>query len=118
MLQQVYYGTQSGWYEGTARGKATSYVQSYPRHSYVSGTFHHVKLTGLQPLTTYFFRRVSCRTDCSLFRVVCSVYEAQMHIRHLPSCQADWTPAAPTYFFRRVAFMTYLLSRHHFDTNA
>ena len=53
---QVYYGRSSSWYEMAASGNITSYVQTYPGASYVSGTFHHVKLTGLSPDTTYFYR--------------------------------------------------------------
>ena len=53
---QVYYGRSSSWYEMAASGNITSYVQTYPGASYVSGTFHHVRLTGLSPDTTYFYR--------------------------------------------------------------
>ena len=53
---QVYYGRSSSWYEMAASGNITSYVQTYPGASYVSGAFHHVKLTGLSPDTTYFYR--------------------------------------------------------------
>ena len=56
MRAQVYYGRSSSWYEMAASGNITSYVQTYPGASYVSGTFHHVKLTGLSPDTTYFYR--------------------------------------------------------------
>lgn len=33
-----------------------TYVQHYPNANYVSGVFHHAKLEGLLPLTTYYYR--------------------------------------------------------------
>jgi len=39
-----------------ASGNFTSYVQTYPGATYVSGYLHHVKLTELLPDTTYFYR--------------------------------------------------------------
>ena len=57
---QVYYGTQSSWYDTVASGNRTHYVQTYPGATYVSGIFHHVKLTGLMPDTTYFYRQALC----------------------------------------------------------
>ena len=53
---QVVYGNESGWYDGVASGEATAYVQTYPDFSYVSGTFHHVRLTGLQANASYYFK--------------------------------------------------------------
>ena len=53
---QVYYGTQSTWYDMAASGTITHYVQTYPGATYISGFFHHVKLTGLRPDTTYFYK--------------------------------------------------------------
>ncbi len=50
------YGNESGWYDGVASGEATAYVQTYPDFSYISGTFHHVRLTGLQPNASYYFK--------------------------------------------------------------
>lgn len=47
-------------------GSAESYVQHYPGQNYVSGIMHHVKLTGLQPLTTYFYRCAGSPTLFSL----------------------------------------------------
>ncbi|EIE18216.1 Metallo-dependent phosphatase [Coccomyxa subellipsoidea C-169] len=52
----VVYGNESGWYDGVASGEATAYVQTYPDFSYISGTFHHVRLTGLQPNASYYFK--------------------------------------------------------------
>ncbi len=56
LFWQVLYGLQSYGYNSVVHGNTSSYVQRYPKHSYVSGTFHHAKLTGLQPNTTYYFR--------------------------------------------------------------
>ena len=53
---QVYYGTQSSWYDMAASGTITHYVQTYPGATYISSFFHHVKLTGLRPDTTYFYK--------------------------------------------------------------
>ena len=61
---QVYYGTQSAWYDMAASGTFTSYVQTYPGATYISGFFHHVKLTGLRPDTTYFYKWACCSTIC------------------------------------------------------
>lgn len=55
-IVQVVYGNESGWYDGVASGEATAYVQTYPDFSYISGTFHHVRLTGLQPNASYYFK--------------------------------------------------------------
>jgi hypothetical protein len=54
-LLQVMYGTESGAYTWEASGKASAYEQIYPGASYISGTFHHVKLPDLLPSTTYYF---------------------------------------------------------------
>ncbi len=65
LVLQVMYGNESGWYDGVASGEATSYVQSYPDFSYISGTFHHVRVSGLHANTTYFFKCVdSFQSPC------------------------------------------------------
>ena len=55
-VEQVYYSRTSEWYDMTASGTISHYVQTYPGASYISGFFHHVKLTGLSPNTTYYYR--------------------------------------------------------------
>ena len=54
---QVEYGTSENALDSSASGSAKKYVQDYPGHVYVSGVMHHAKLEGLQPLTTYYYRR-------------------------------------------------------------
>ena len=49
------YGTDSGQYTAQAEGETSAYEQVYPEETYISGTFHHVKLSGLEPSTTYYF---------------------------------------------------------------
>lgn len=53
---QVMYGNESGWFDTVASGEATAYVQTYPDLSYMSGTFHHVRISGLRANTTYYFK--------------------------------------------------------------
>ena len=40
----------------SASGNRTNYVGDYEDAQYVSGVFHHVKVEGLQPETTYYYR--------------------------------------------------------------
>ena len=70
-MTQVVYGNESGWYDGVASGEATAYVQTYPDFSYVSGTFHHVRLSGLQANASYYFKcALLHRYYCKLMRIV------------------------------------------------
>ena len=39
-----------------AVGESVSYEQKYPGATYISGSMHHVKLSGLEPSTTYYYR--------------------------------------------------------------
>lgn len=54
---QVEYGTSANALDSSVSGSAKKYVQDYTTEVYVSGVMHHAKLEGLQPLTTYFYRR-------------------------------------------------------------
>lgn len=49
----VQYGTSSGSYPNQASGNSTFYKYSA---KYTSGLIHHVRLAGLAPSTTYFYR--------------------------------------------------------------
>lgn len=62
---QVQWGNVPSTLDRNATGNRTSYVGNYPDAIYVSGVFHHVKLEGLAPETTYFYRCVlpSCADD-------------------------------------------------------
>ena len=54
---QVEYGIKSDVLDSSVSGSTKKYVQSYTNQVYVSGVMHHAKLEGLQPLTTYYYRR-------------------------------------------------------------
>ena len=58
---QVEWGTDTNSLEHVAFGERNSYVSDYPDAYYVSGIFHHTKLEGLAPETTYFYRQAKCR---------------------------------------------------------
>ncbi|KAG0623436.1 hypothetical protein M758_3G174500 [Ceratodon purpureus] len=55
----VEFGTVSGVYTDSANGTSEVYSQIYPFEgllNYTSGIIHHVRITGLKPGTTYFYR--------------------------------------------------------------
>jgi predicted phosphodiesterase len=55
----VEFGTASGSYTQSANGTSEVYSQIYPFEgllNYTSGIIHHVRLTGLKPETTYYYR--------------------------------------------------------------
>ena len=54
---QVEYGTRENALDQSADGTTKAYVQHYPGNNYISSIFHHVKLEGLEPSTTYYYRR-------------------------------------------------------------
>lgn len=56
---EVFYGTQTGNYTFTSKGKSLVYSQIYPYAgllNYTSGIIHRVRLTGLLPNTKYYYR--------------------------------------------------------------
>lgn len=55
----VEFGTDSGTYTHSANGTSEVYSQIYPFQgllNYTSGIIHHVRITGLKPETTYYYR--------------------------------------------------------------
>lgn len=56
--RQVEYGTEANALDKSADGATKAYVQHYPGDTYISSVFHHVKLEGLKPSTTYYYRRL------------------------------------------------------------
>ena len=54
--RQVEYGTEANALDKSADGATKAYVQHYPGDTYISSIFHHVKLEGLEPSTTYYYR--------------------------------------------------------------
>lgn len=70
---QVEWGTHPEQLHFHATGNRTSYVSDYPNALYVSGIFHHVKLEGLAPEVTYFYRQATVRCSQTTRPVHCGV---------------------------------------------
>ncbi|CAN6486015.1 unnamed protein product [Victoria cruziana] len=59
VASEVHYGRRSGKYTHIKRGTSTVYSQLYPFKgllNYTSGIIHHVKLEGIKPGSTYYYR--------------------------------------------------------------
>ncbi|KAI3440812.1 Purple acid phosphatase [Psidium guajava] len=59
VASEVWYGTESGKYASRQDGRSAVYSQLYPFEgllNYTSGIIHHVRLEGLEPGTTYYFK--------------------------------------------------------------
>ena len=60
------YGVNPDALSKVVNGVTQTYVQHYPNANYVSGVFHHAKLEGLLPLTTYYYR---CSPICFIYNM-------------------------------------------------